>query len=540
MDSVQPVESRRTQEAAPAPPPPPPPPQTQRLQQRAEGPQPSAPTSSPGSPDRVQLEKEGSEAATGPLLSGMRDAFGSGRVGGAPQAGTPEAKPAPDRPRTTAADMQRLFSRNMGSLDGDKDGRVSASEVDSAVQDPRYQGEDGEMLTILKQSGKEMAGLAGDDRKGVSAADMAAFHEMQGNVRSSAFAQGQFGALDGDRDGRVTAAELSAARENGVGGEGARGHLDNLSRNGRRIAGASNDEWGRETSGFSQKDLQAWDQQNHRSLVADTDGRMAWQRDEMGRANRDLYATPGDPTASIKPDAIRQGSINDCYFLSSLSSLAERDPGAIRDMIRQNENGSYTVTFPGDRQNPVNVNPPTDAQLMTYNHGSERGTWASVMESAYNKYVNENVNWSRTGSDLEGGGAGRSPLVGNHALGLLTGRSVNQDLLNFTSRSTTHRRLSSAVAEGRPATAWIAGNSLAGPLKAPNESGLQTGHEYGILGYDPSSRTVTVRNPYGAHPLVVGEPVNAEGAPRDGQRDGVFRMTLDEFYKNFDGVAYAE
>lgn len=501
MDPLSPIDSRRTQEAAA----PPPPPQPARLEQRAAG---AAPVSARPATDSVRTSPEPAPGGATPLVAGMQRAYG------------------------TSADMQRLFERNLGRLDTNRDGRVGGAEIDAAVQDPGYRGEDGEMLTVLKKSGREFAGLAGDGRDGVSAADMAAFHEMQGNVRASAFAQENFGTLDGDRDGRITAAELRAARPDP--------RLDNLSRNSRRIADASNDEWGRETSGFSRRDLQAWDVQNHRSLVADTDGRMAWTRDEMARANRNLYATPEDPTASIRPDAIRQGDINDCYFLSSLSSLAERNPGAIRDMIRPNDNGSFTVTFPGDRQNPVTVNAPTDAQLMTYNHGSERGTWASVMESAYNKYVNQHVNWSRTSSDLEGGGAGRSPLLANHALGLLTGRSVNQDLLNFTSRSTTHRRLASAVAEGRPATAWIAGNSLAGPLKAPNESGLQTGHEYGILGYDAASRTVTVRNPYGAHPLVVGEPLDARGAARDGQQDGVFRMTLDEFYRNFDGVAYAE
>ena len=46
--------------------------------------------------------------------------------------------------------------------------------------------------------------------------------------------------------------------------------------------------------------------------------------EEMQSANADLYADPAHRLASIKPDAIRQGEVNDCYFLSTLSSMVAR------------------------------------------------------------------------------------------------------------------------------------------------------------------------------------------------------------------------
>ncbi|MBM3461653.1 MAG: hypothetical protein FJX76_06085 [Armatimonadetes bacterium] len=445
-----------------------------------------------------------------------------------------------EQPAPTADNAQGLYEGLEPRINRDNDEYVNSGEVDEAIKDPEIKGDQAALLVALKKHGSEISGLSNDQwggENGISKKDMGVLHEMQNNVRASAYAQSEFDGLDGDRNKHLPREELQT-RLDGADNETERKRLQTLLDAHGHISGRSNDEWGRETSGISRDDLSAWDKDNHRDMVADIDGRMAWTRQEMKQANRSLYATPDDPTASIKPDAIRQGDINDCYFLSSLSSLAERDPKAIQNMISDNQNGSYTVTFPGDTKNPVTVGAPTDAQLMTYNHGSERGTWASVMESAYNKYSNDHVNTFRKSSDLEGGGSGRHPLTNNHALGPLTGRSVDQDLLNFTTDATLHNKMSGAERDGRPATAWIMGNAML-PTKAPNESGLPTGHEYGILGYDAESRTVTVRNPYGRNPLTVGEPLNAEGGARDGEADGVFRMTLDQFRRNFDGVAYA-
>lgn len=67
------------------------------------------------------------------------------------------------------------------------------------------------------------------------------------------------------------------------------------------------------------------------------------------------------------------------------------------------------------------------------------------------------------------------------------------------------------------------------------EQGLQTKHEYSIENYDPATRTVTIRNPWGK-----GDPLTADGKPRDGKDDGVFTMSLDEFQRTFSDVAYGQ
>src|SRR5262249_25417221 len=104
---------------------------------------------------------------------------------------------------------------------------------------------------------------------------------------------------------------------------------------------------------------------------------------------------------SIAPDAVNQGHVGDCYFLGPLASLASSDAGkqTILNMIKDNgpdKSGrhTYTVTFPGAPNEPINVAAPTDSEVALYNGSNYRGVWASVVEKAYGKFVNAR-SWRR-------------------------------------------------------------------------------------------------------------------------------------------------
>lgn len=45
------------------------------------------------------------------------------------------------------------------------------------------------------------------------------------------------------------------------------------------------------------------------------------------------------------PNDVQQGGIGDCYFMATLMSISQRDPGKIRSMMTPDGNGGATVTF---------------------------------------------------------------------------------------------------------------------------------------------------------------------------------------------------
>jgi len=104
--------------------------------------------------------------------------------------------------------------------------------------------------------------------------------------------------------------------------------------------------------------------------------------------SHNLYAT-ADPLKSIKSDAVRQGWLGDCIFESALAAIADSNPQLIQDAIKDNHDGTYTVTFPGAKDFPITAKAPTYQEQGLFNHASKDGIWASVMEKAYGQLVEQ-------------------------------------------------------------------------------------------------------------------------------------------------------
>jgi hypothetical protein len=56
-------------------------------------------------------------------------------------------------------------------------------------------------------------------------------------------------------------------------------------------------------------------------------------------------------------------------------------------MIRENEDGTYTVTFAGARSEPITVNRPTLLESVLYTRLTECGYWPAVIEKAFGMYM---------------------------------------------------------------------------------------------------------------------------------------------------------
>lgn len=236
----------------------------------------------------------------------------------------------------------------------------------------------------------------------------------------------------------------------------------------------------------------------------------------------ELYGTGG--VNGIKPEDIRQGTTNDCYYLSALASVAFQRPGDIAKMITASEDGRYyTVKFPGAKY-PVTVSKPTEAELANYSQkGSGGSTWAPVLEKAYAAYINKESGFAYKDSRdaIDGGG------LLSTGINIVTGHSTDTDILALTKDSTIRNKIRETLNDKRIIT-------LSSFLKGSREKEIDKNHVYSVLSFDPKNDTVTIKNPY-------GKGNEAKGLKyKDGKDDGIYTITIAELNKYFSLIAYEE
>ena len=99
---------------------------------------------------------------------------------------------------------------------------------------------------------------------------------------------------------------------------------------------------------------------------------------------------------SVAMNDIKQGQTGDCWMMASLAALASKDPEAIKRMIKDNGNGTYTVTFKEkvlpfetyvDKKFTVTAGFPSSlSKPGDVNSKGQGEIWAQVIEKAYAKY----------------------------------------------------------------------------------------------------------------------------------------------------------
>jgi hypothetical protein len=276
-----------------------------------------------------------------------------------------------------------------------------------------------------------------------------------------------FDRVDTDDDGFLSKSELSDALHS----RSYTGHdaaaVAVLFENRRDLEELSNDEWGDENDGITKADLAAFDtlSRDEQRDLANYDYAMA-----QGPIDRADYRLFPEGLASIKPSAVEQGNYGVCYFLSAVAGLASSNPKAIRDMISEDGNGTYTVRFPG--RDPVQVT-LTDGELVKAS-ATKDGAWVAVLEQAYMDHVDPLA-------EMGGLTGGIKALTGKGADTYIAVKPFSLDSIR--------EPLKQAQAEGRLVVAsrtWSSNGDL------PSQ------HVYGILGYDAATDRVRIRNPHGS------------------------------------------
>jgi hypothetical protein len=201
---------------------------------------------------------------------------------------------------------------------------------------------------------------------------------------------------------------------------------------------------------------------------------------------------------------ISQGATGDCYYLSTLASLAERNPSWIEQMFIDNGDGTFTVRFfttPStahyvtvDRYLPVSASGrEIYADFGANKDDPNNELWVALAEKAFAQFNESgwhNSNATNSYGGIWGGGASR-------AMARLTGweafrAPVSENAIPFSADDDPVQTREQIISR------LNAGKLMAISDKAdPPDPRIPGNHVYAVLGYNSLTETFTIFNPWG-------------------------------------------
>ena len=239
--------------------------------------------------------------------------------------------------------------------------------------------------------------------------------------------------------------------------------------------------------------------------------------------------TPVGPDAKlyidgIKTDDVMQGYIGDCYLASGISSIAAANPDLIKNAIKDNHDGTYTVRFyegvgEGGRPKAVSVTVDDDMAMNKsgpqYAAGRDQNElWPMILEKGYAKW--------KGGYTKVGNGGSASDLFD-----ALSGKASDWGTVKDYQPDDLYKKLKQEVAGHHPVSAGTFGEH--DRHVHYTNTGVHGDHFYTVLGTteEGGQKYVQLRNPWG-----FSEPAG------NGPDDGMFKLPLADFMKLFDNVEF--
>lgn len=419
---------------------------------------------------------------------------------------------------STTPELISNYDTLLRALGKEPGSQLSLREIGTALQNPAIRGENAATLAIISRIRDGMGGTSvGPETIGryLDISRRAAESNLSINRlydQLNSLYRTDFASLNPGGNGPVTRTTVETAMRNAAGDR--QEALRFILRNWSNITYSDT---------LHRTSLNVYAETVRGAATAESDINMINDRRERLRtASRALYADSEDALNSIKPDAISQGTTENCMFLSSVASLAHSNPRAIRDMITPDGPGRYRVQFPGERES-VTVTAPTDAELLLFTGPNPRGIWPYVLERA-EAAVSQRK--------MPGDAGGMHPIDANNGGSdgtlLLTGQSMAQQQIANMSNTELTNWLNQSVRDGVPIIAIAArqGNAPAIDLQLARAYRF---HAYSIIGFDGTN--ITLRDPRGNV-----EPLDGEGKPLNDAENGTVTMSLAEFRSTFQHV----
>lgn len=220
---------------------------------------------------------------------------------------------------------------------------------------------------------------------------------------------------------------------------------------------------------------------------------------------------------------LAQGSAPSCALVSSSYALVQRDPDALQRMVSVSEQG-LQVKFPGELK-AISVTALSDTEKALHTPGLE------VIEKAWG--LHEDPQAVAPIASARGNGVDRviTALTGNPAQTQLLPNLKVFDYLNAVIQkkrpgapALTPPPIDPILQEMEQA---LAGQAIVvtGTWKEVGLAGLERDHAYTVIACDSAQQRLRLRNPHGH-----GEP------GQDGQDDGIFSLSVQEYLSNFNSV----
>ncbi|MEL7118019.1 MAG: C2 family cysteine protease [Bacteroidota bacterium] len=264
--------------------------------------------------------------------------------------------------------------------------------------------------------------------------------------------------------------------------------------------------------------------------------------EKLGKSQEGPIAVKGKgDDHEFSPNDVRQGSLGDCYFLSSLIAVAAQNPNILKNNINENSDGTYTIklhkknvkkgifwdtvsfspwivtlypTFPisvdsTDSANPDAKKNPPHAHGGDTNKAGKTELWVRLYEKAFALMI---------GSYNE---VGKGQIAASHVLEVLLGKQFKR--VGMGKKWTVKRKILRMWKKGIPVKAGTGGlvvKNLPDDLKKfARDNSIVGGHAYGVVYADKNK--IRVRNPWGE----VKDGLGAKNPEPE--------MTWDQFTKLF-------
>jgi len=422
-------------------------------------------------------------------------------------------------------DIERAVNPLLKSLDKNHTGDVSHQDIDEAVIDPRYTGEQSQVLAGLYTKFEQTSKLGGGDGKNLTGQTGNVLYHTFYNTEKQAsqliglddWTTKNFAQIDLGVKGYITHNDLTAAAAH-------------LSGTDKKMAQALDENFDKftETDKLTAKNVSDYVDHylmNDPALIFTDSFEQAIRRTSIAQSDtvsHEVFADPAHPENSIVASAVQQGYPNDCSFNAPLAALAQERPNEIKNMITKNGGNSFTVRFPG-ADHAVNVKAPTEAELGIFDGATKSGYWPTLLEKAYGQLkIDDDPNLQSAHVLPEDVLNQRGPLKAG--IEMLTGHQAEEKYLRNESTEDLSSVLQKSLNSAEKKVVTVGTGSM--QESGTTRDGFALNHGFSVLAFVPRGKddgVVAVRDTYGSSA---------------GQHDGVTLISLQQLKDNFTDIVY--